>query len=160
MTDKELRHMNRANLIEIIYQYEKKVEDLATENARLSNELQERRIKIEKAGSVAEAALSLNRVFEAAQQAADQYLYEIQSANDGAEAQAQQILAEAQQKSDALIEQGQKQYSEMIQRGEREYTEKIKLAEDECEAIRGKIQEFIRPARDLVQCLAEVPRKE
>lgn len=37
-----------------------------------------RRIELEHAGSIAEAALKLNGVFEAAQKAADQYLYNIQ----------------------------------------------------------------------------------
>ena len=36
-----------------------------------------RRIELERAGSIAKAALSLNGVFEAAQKAADQYLYSV-----------------------------------------------------------------------------------
>jgi hypothetical protein len=39
--------------------------------------LAERKIVIEKSGSIAEAALKLNGIFEAAQRAADQYLYSI-----------------------------------------------------------------------------------
>ncbi len=37
-----------------------------------------RRIELEEAGSIAEAALRLNGIFEAAQKAADQYLYNLQ----------------------------------------------------------------------------------
>lgn len=36
-----------------------------------------RNIELEEAGSIAEAALRLNRVFEAAQKAADQYIYNL-----------------------------------------------------------------------------------
>lgn len=38
----------------------------------------DRKIQIEKAGSLAEAALRLNGIFEAAQKAADQYIYNLQ----------------------------------------------------------------------------------
>lgn len=37
----------------------------------------DRRIELEEAGNIAEAALKLNKVFEAAQKAADQYLYNL-----------------------------------------------------------------------------------
>lgn len=40
--------------------------------------LESRRIELEEAGSIAEAALRLNGVFEAAQKAADQYIYNLQ----------------------------------------------------------------------------------
>ena len=36
-----------------------------------------RQIELEEAGSIAEAALKLNKVFEAAQKAADQYIYNL-----------------------------------------------------------------------------------
>ncbi len=49
---------------------------------RLRDTLEEqrnhRRIELEAAGSIAEAALRLNGIFEAAQKAADQYLYNLQ----------------------------------------------------------------------------------
>lgn len=37
----------------------------------------DRKIELEEAGNIAEAALKLNKVFEAAQKAADQYLYNL-----------------------------------------------------------------------------------
>ncbi len=43
----------------------------------------ERRIQLDEAGSIAEAALRLNHVFEAAQKAAEQYLYNIQARQQG-----------------------------------------------------------------------------
>lgn len=42
-----------------------------------------REIELEEAGSIAEAALRLNGVFEAAQKAADQYLHNVQLIHDG-----------------------------------------------------------------------------
>ncbi len=43
----------------------------------LETERLEKQIKLEDAGSIAEASLKLNGIFEAAQEAADQYLYNI-----------------------------------------------------------------------------------
>lgn len=62
------------DLIDIIYQYQRREQHLEAENAKLRRLLNERDIKIQNAGSIAEAALSLNQVFETAQAAADQYL--------------------------------------------------------------------------------------
>lgn len=76
MKDKDLRRLSRADLIDIIYHLQESEEQLRQENETMSKALADREIKIASLGSVAEAALSLNHVFEAAQAAADQYLAE------------------------------------------------------------------------------------
>lgn len=73
-TDKEIKNMSRTELVEIIYELKIKEEQLTEENKLLKEELKQRNIKIAKAGSIAEAALSLNQIFEVAQQAAEDYL--------------------------------------------------------------------------------------
>ena len=45
----------------------------------LHRQLADRTLRLEQVGSIAEAALSLNRVFEAAQAAADQYLESVKA---------------------------------------------------------------------------------
>lgn len=77
MTDKEFRRLRRDELIEIIFQLQENEDKLKEENRRLRLRLKDHRIRIQKAGSIAEAALDLNGVFEAAQKAADAYLEEI-----------------------------------------------------------------------------------
>lgn len=74
MAERELRRMNRMELIEIIYALKQHEEELEQQNAKLCRQLADRTLRLEQVGSIAEAALSLNRVFEAAQAAADQYL--------------------------------------------------------------------------------------
>ena len=49
--------------------------------SRLKEKLEEKRLIMNKAGSIAEASLRLNRVFEAVQDAADQYLASIRDIN-------------------------------------------------------------------------------
>ncbi len=51
----------------------------------LQAERTKREIELEKAGSIAEAALRLNGVFEMAQKAADQYLYNIRLRQENTE---------------------------------------------------------------------------
>lgn len=107
MPDRELRHMRRTELVEIILALKQSEDQLRAENTALSAQLQERQIHIENAGSIAQAALELNKVFEAAQAAADEYVASVLAANKNtdaaasalraqAEAEAQQILAQAQ----------------------------------------------------------------
>lgn len=77
MTGRDLRKLRRADLIEIIYQYQKKEQQLLQENAELRRQLEERQIQLKNAGSIAEAALALNAIFDTAQAAADQYLQSV-----------------------------------------------------------------------------------
>lgn len=74
MTDKEVRRLSRAQLLEILVAQGKEIEELKAELAATRKKLEDRTIAIEESGSLAEAALRLNGVFEAAQRAADQYL--------------------------------------------------------------------------------------
>lgn len=80
MTDKELRRLSRADLIDVIYELEKKNLDYQQQIQKLQEALDEKILKLSSAGSIAEAALKLNGVFEAAQAAADQYVASLQAA--------------------------------------------------------------------------------
>ena len=55
MPDRELRHMRRTELVEIILALKQSEDQLRAENAALSAQLQERQIHIENAGSIAQA---------------------------------------------------------------------------------------------------------
>lgn len=74
MNDKTLKRLSRMELLEMLVEQSKEVERLKTENQKLTEQLESRRLLVEKAGSIAEASLQVNRIFEAAQRAADQYL--------------------------------------------------------------------------------------
>ena len=63
MTDKEFRHLRRADLIDIIYELQSNEVQLQEEIKELKTQLADKRLKIAKAGSIAEAAVSLNGFF-------------------------------------------------------------------------------------------------
>ena len=77
MTDKELRKLNRRQLLELMLEQSKRIDELEEELAYANAKLEERTIVAEQTGSIAEAAIQLSGVFEAAQQAADMYLESI-----------------------------------------------------------------------------------
>lgn len=74
MTDKELRKLKRNELLEIMIELEKENMELKKRLEAAESELESRRIALSEVGSIAEAALALNDVFDAAQRAADQYI--------------------------------------------------------------------------------------
>lgn len=74
MTDKELRRLSRSELLEMLIDQTEENHQLKTRLEQAEAQLRDRKIMVEKAGSLAEAALQLNHVFEAADRAAQQYL--------------------------------------------------------------------------------------
>lgn len=157
MIEKDLKKLNRNDLVEIIYQYQQQAEDWEKERTQLQSELADRRIKVENAGSVAEAALALNDVFTTAQKAADQYLEEIKAAHAETEIQIAKMKADAQAESDALIAAADKYYADMKKRGEDEYAEKIEQATVKCAEMRQQIANMLESAEILHLFLAQKP---
>lgn len=89
MTQKELRKLNRYQLLELLVMQTEQNQQLQQQVEQLQAQLQERHLQMEHLGSIAEASLHLQGVFEAAQKAADEYL-------DAARRQAAKILEDAQ----------------------------------------------------------------
>jgi len=81
-----LRKMSRLQLLELLALQEKELVALRKELAEKNALLEDRRLAMEEAGSIAEAALKLNGVFEAAQRAAAQYLVSVTVAAEREEA--------------------------------------------------------------------------
>lgn len=74
MAKNDLKKLRRQDLLELLIAQEKEIQQLNEELETLRKQVQERQIRLDKAGSIAEAALALNSVFEAAEAAAAQYL--------------------------------------------------------------------------------------
>lgn len=77
MTEKELRRLSRRELLEMLITRTIENERLTEELQQARKELSDRELIQERAGSMAEAALQLNGVFEAADRAAREYLENI-----------------------------------------------------------------------------------
>ena len=107
MTDKEFKRLGRAQLIEIIYQLQLQLDKANEEKQTLESKLEDKRLRLQSAGNIADAALEINNCFRSAQNAAEQYLNEIKTIREETEAERQRILAKAQAEAVAII-QGEK----------------------------------------------------
>lgn len=103
MTDKELKHLNRTELLQMLLSLTEENEQLREQNAALSQKLNNRTILNENAGSIAEAALQINQVFEYADSAAKQYLQSIQALEEKQKSLYDEACAAAQKKADSIV---------------------------------------------------------
>ena len=103
MTDKEFKRLSRAQLIDIIYKLQLELDKVNEEKQELESKLADKRLRLQSAGNIAEAALEINDCFRSAQNAAEQYLNEIKATREETEAERQRILAQAQAEAEAII---------------------------------------------------------
>ena len=116
MTDKELRRLSRSDLLELLISQTEENQALKTRVAQLEDQLNDRRIAVAEAGSIAEASLKLNGVFAAAEEAARQYLENIQRIQQEQEASSQSLREKAGQEAEAIRQEAEA-YSQKL-RGE------------------------------------------
>lgn len=81
MYGNELKKLSRSDLLEMLIEQVKENDKLKAELEEKDRQLNDKNIKIQECGSIAEAALKLNGVFEAAQAAAQQYIENVKSAS-------------------------------------------------------------------------------
>lgn len=105
MTDKEFKRLTRPQLIDIIYQLQLKEEALISENQKLNEELENKRIRMSQVGNIAEAALEINNVMRSAQSAAEQYLEEIRHMRAEAEEACRKMLDDAKKEAAEILAQ-------------------------------------------------------
>lgn len=103
MADKGLKGMSRGELLELLIAQMEENEKLQTQLEEAKARLKSRRINIDKAGSIAEASLLLNGVFQSAEDAAAQYLENIRMLQGRQKKICQQMEDEAKQKADAIV---------------------------------------------------------
>ncbi len=82
MRSKDCRHYSRRELIEIIYELERREMKLERKLARARDRLKDRTVRMEQAGSLAEVSAVLAGLFEAADETADMYLSGIQARHE------------------------------------------------------------------------------
>lgn len=146
MAEKELRRMSREELVEIIYAMQQSQHQLEQQNEELRARLDERTLKWEQAGSLAEAALSLNHVFEDAQAAADQYLASLKAGETDARAKADELTAQAQRDADKLLADARREADDIVSRANRE-------ADRQWELFRRQVRRAVQVSPELAALL-------
>lgn len=157
MSDKELKKLSRRELLELLVKKSRENDDLHSRISEMEQLLSDRRIKIENAGSIAEASLQLNNIFETAQQAAEQYLENVRSLSAQQEQICKQMERESEEKAQMLIAETERKCQAM----EAETTEKCirmtadaeKRSSDAWETARSKIRQIIEDQKELQDIL-------
>ena len=117
MTDEELHHLNRKALLETMIEQAKEMDrlreqadELREQRNKLEHELEEthralknRNIMLDEAGSIAEAALRLNGIFEVAQAASQQYIENIRQLSERQSSICAKREAESREKAENLL---------------------------------------------------------
>lgn len=116
MTEKELKKLNRYQLLEMIILQTEQIADLEKQLENTRKLLEKQQIQAAQAGSIAEAALQLSGIFEAAQSAADIYLANIKTHTENADwieeearKNADQILSQASAEAEVILKNARNQ---------------------------------------------------
>lgn len=165
MTDKELRKLGRTELLELLIGQAKENETLkiqiseqAARIGELEAQLQQRTIMIDNAGSIAEASLQLNGVFEAAQKAAQEYLDNVRLRYQNREEYAKRAEAETNAKVEQMLRQAERRcklLESVTSKRCEEMTEKARTESQEYwQQVSAKVDEYIKQRADLRELLS------
>ena len=125
MTDQDLRKLNRKELLELLIASEKENTRLREHIQRQAAELAKKELTIQNAGTMAEAAIALNGVFEACDKAAAQYLENIKRRSEQIDAVHDRIVGEAEDKAISIVA-GAEDFKQKMIREADEYWEIVK----------------------------------
>lgn len=108
MTERELRKLNRYQLLELLVVQKERADRLESRLEAAEKQLIDQDIKLTSLGSIAEASLQVSGVFQAAQEAADLYVNaakrKAEEIEQTARENAERIIREAEEKARQLQE--------------------------------------------------------
>ena len=143
MTDKELKRMSRAELLQMLITQVEENQSLQARLEAAETQLKDRSLAVSETGTMAEAALSLNGVFQAADAAAQQYLDNIRQMQERQELLYQEAEDEAKRNADAIVAEADA-YSRKAHADADAYWEEVRARVDsllrEQESLRSLIQ--------------------
>lgn len=112
MTEKELKKLNRYQLLELLLVQSAKIDELQAQLDEAQHKIDAHEIQMTVVGSIAEASVKIGGVFEAAQKTADIYLETLQGhialAEENAKRDADKIIKEARKKAEQIVEEAKK----------------------------------------------------
>ena len=103
MTERELRRLSRADLLELLLAQRRENEQLRCMLDQTQSQLADRTIKIDNAETLAEASLQLSGIFTAAQDACQYYVDNIQQLSERQSLVCQQMEQETREKCDRMV---------------------------------------------------------
>ena len=108
MTEKELKKLNRYQLLELLIMQITRTDQLQKELEEVQNKLNSREMDLASVGSIAEASVRISGLLEAAQEAADMYTEasnkRIEKMEKAAKRRADKIIEDARREAEGIIE--------------------------------------------------------
>ncbi len=102
MTEKEIKKLSRLELLDILVEQGKENDELKRKLEAANKELDERKIRVQDAGTLAEASLRLNSIFDGADKAAEDYLENIKKQSQEQERLIKELAEEKAKLSKAI----------------------------------------------------------
>ena len=150
MTDEELRKLKRADLLELLVAQGKENEALQEKLRQAEAALWDRQIQLDEAGNIAEAALRLSGVFEAAQKASDQYLENIRKMHEETESRCTQLEETSRARAEQLEQESKAQADRLVAEAEEKARTLTAETEAKCRAMVAQAEAETREFWDMV----------
>ena len=149
MTDRELQKLKRVELLQLLVEQSRELDALRRELEETKKQLADRELHMQEAGSIAEASMQLNGVFEAAQRAADQYLESIRYQSEHVEEKCAALEAATRLRCEQMV----KEAEATVQQAQKD--------SDECwRDVKGKLEGFLQQQTALQGLLSQKPGEE
>ena len=149
MTDRELQKLKRVELLQLLVEQSRELDALRKELEETKKQLADRELHMQEAGSIAEASMQLNGVFEAAQRAADQYLESIRYQSEHVEEKCAALEAATRLRCEQMV----KEAEATVQQAQKD--------SDECwRDVKGKLEGFLQQQTALQGLLSRKPGEE
>lgn len=150
MTDEELRKLKRADLLELLVAQGKENEALQEKLRQAEAALWDRQIQLDEAGNIAEAALRLSGVFEAAQKASDQYLESIRKKHEETESRCARLEETSRARAEQLEQESKAQAERLVAEAEEKARALTAETEAKCRAMVAQAEAETREFWDMV----------
>lgn len=144
MRNKDLKHLSRGDLLEMLLELSRENEKLQAETGELRAKLEKRTIAMDNCGSLAEAALLLNGVFEAADAACSQYRESLMASSAEIEERFRSREEECQRRCAELEEECRSRCAEQEEETRQRCREHIARANAHARAIVDKAEAYVR----------------
>ncbi len=157
MTGKEMKKLRRDELLQMLIEQTQKGDALEEELALAQAKLEEREIILQKAGTMAEAALRLNAVFQAADEAAAQYLENIRIMETRYSLQAEQLETKAKEQAEAMIAEAAQRCRTLEEETKRSCEEMTAQAQREADSywneVSRRLEQYLTDHEELTEWL-------
>lgn len=160
MTEKELRKLGRGDLLNLLLEQSRENQRLREQLQVAQDALADKTLCIEQAGSIAEASLQLNGVFQAAENACKQYIENVIRLSQNQQTIIARREKESQENAEKIINDAKKQAEETTAITQKQCAEMLEKAQTESQkcwdAVSAKLASISNEHAELRQLLSQL----